>query len=104
MVPTVIRRKVKAINAVVRGDDDAGAIEDAVFAQILFVDAQHVRRRCSIGFHVLIKRKPVVSAHVARLADAEDHGFLEAVEPTKDLLRGNFAEIPGSYGRLYGLK
>jgi hypothetical protein len=43
-MPPIVRGKINAVRFVVRGDDDAGAIEDAIFAQVLFIDAQYVWR------------------------------------------------------------
>ena len=44
MPPVIGLTEVDAVGLVVRRDDDAAAIEDRVLAQMLFIDAQHVRQ------------------------------------------------------------
>ena len=66
----------------------------AVFAQVLLVDAQHVGRRGGVGLHVIVEGEAVDLAEVARLADAQDHRFQEAVESAEHLLRRHLGEIP----------
>ena len=51
----VVGRQIDAVGLVVGGDDDAAAIEDAVFAQVFLVDAQHVGRRRGVGLHVIVE-------------------------------------------------
>ena len=69
-------------------------VEDAVLAQVLFVDAQHVGRRGGVGLHVVVEREAVDVAEVARLVDAQDHRLQEAVEAAEHLLRRHLGEIP----------
>jgi len=44
-MPPVIGRQVNAISLVVGCDDDTANVEDGIFAQVLFIHAQHIRRR-----------------------------------------------------------
>ena len=69
----VVGRQIDAVGLVVGRDDDAAEVEDAVLAQVLLVDAQHVGRRGGVGLHVVVEREAVDVAEVARLADAQDH-------------------------------
>src|SRR5262249_26282968 len=43
-----------------------------MFAQVLFVDSQYVRRRSDICFQVIVKSISVIVANIASFADAED--------------------------------
>ncbi len=65
-----------------------------MLAQVLLIDAQHIGRCRGVGFHVIVEGEAVHVAEIARLVDAQDHGFDEAVEPPEHVLRRHFAEIP----------
>jgi hypothetical protein len=99
----VIGWQIDAVGLVVRRDDDTAAIEHGMFAQVSFVDAQHVRRRGRVSFHVIVELKAVYVAEVARFAHAQDDGFQEAVEAAEHLLWGDFGEIPWADCMFYGL-
>ena len=94
-MPAVIGREIDAVGLVVGGDDDAAAIEDVVFAQVLLIDAQRIGRRGGVGLHVIVKLEAVELAQIARLADPQDHRLQEAVEPPQHLLRRHLLKIPG---------
>src|SRR6266536_4857327 len=75
-----------------------------MFAQVLFIDTQHIRRGGGIGFHVVVELEPVDVAKIARLAHAQDNGFQESVEPPEQVLRRYLGKIPGSDGTLCRLE
>jgi hypothetical protein len=90
----VIGWQIDAVGLVVRRDNDAAAIEHGMLAQVFFIDAQHVRWRGGVGFHVVIELKAVDVAKIARFAHAQDDGFQEAVEAAEHLLRRDLREVP----------
>ena len=47
-----------------------------------------------MALHVIVEGEAVELAEVARLADAQDHRFQEAVEAAEHLLRRHLVEIP----------
>ena len=61
-------------------------LNTTVLAQVLLVTAQHIGRRGHVGLHVVVERKAVDVAEIARLADAQDHRFHKAVEPPEHVL------------------
>src|SRR5215469_12597994 len=67
----VVGWQIDAVCLVVGGDDDAATIEDTVLAQVLFVDAQHIRRRCRIGFHVVVPSVAIDLTEIAGFVDAQ---------------------------------
>ena len=69
-MPSVIGGQIDAIGLVVGGDDHTAAIKDAVLAQVLFIDAQHVRRSGRVGLHVIVKTEAVDIAEIARFVHA----------------------------------
>ena len=94
----VVGRQVDSVGLVVRGDDDAAAVEDAVLAQVLLVDAQHVRRGRGVDLQPVIELELVDVAEVAALVDAQHHGPGEAVEAAEHGGRRHFDEVPGADG------
>ena len=90
----IVRRQINTIRSVVGGDDDTAAIQDAVLAQVLFIDAQHIWRYRDHGFHVIVQREAIIFAEVARLRNAQNCRFQKAVEPAEDLYWCNFEEVP----------
>ena len=72
-MPPIVWRQINSVSLVVRGDDHAATIQDAVLAEILLIDAQNIGRRGGVGLHVVIEGESVDIAQVARLADAQDH-------------------------------
>ena len=69
-MPPVIGRQENAVELVIGGDDYAAAIEHAVFAQIFFINAQHVGRGSRVSLHVVVELKAVAITEVARLVHA----------------------------------
>ncbi len=92
----VVGGQKDAVSLVVGGDDDAAAVQHAVLAQVLLVDAQHVGRRRRVSLHVVVELEAVDVAEVSRLADAQDDGLRKAVEPSQHLLGRDLDEIPGA--------
>jgi len=90
----VIGRQIDAVGLVICGDDDAATIEHAVLAQVLLVDAQHVRRRRGDCFHVIIPGVAINLAEIAGFVDAQHYGFEETVEPSEHVRRHHLDEIP----------
>src|SRR5215469_8444803 len=90
----VVGRQVDAVCLVVGGDDDATTIEAAIFAQVFLIDPQHVRRGGGVTLHVIVERKSVGVAEVARLVDAQNDGFEEAIEVSEHVLRRYLVEVP----------
>ena len=91
---TIVGRQIDTVGLVIGGDDDAATIEDAVLAQVLFIDAQHIWRYRDHGFHVIVQREAIIFAEVARLRNAQNCRFQKAVEPAEDLYWCNFEEVP----------
>ena len=94
VMAAVVGWQINAICFVVRGDNDAATIEDAVLAQVLLVNTQHVRRRCRIGFHVVVPSVAIDLTEIAGFVDAQHYGFEEAVEPPEHVRRHHLDEIP----------
>ena len=63
-MPPVVGRQVNAVGLVVGRHHDAADVEDAMLAQVLLVDPQHVRRRGHERFHVGVEFEAVGFAHV----------------------------------------
>ena len=104
VMAAIVGWQIDAVCLVVGGDDDAATIEDAVLALVLVIDAQHVRRRCRIGFHVLVPSVAIDLTEIAGFVDAQHHGFEEAVEPSEHVRRHDLDEIPRSDRLLDRLK
>jgi hypothetical protein len=96
-VPAVVGRQVDTIRLMVRSDDDAEAVRHAVFAEVLLVYAQDIRRGSGISLHVVVELKSIEVAEIARLIDAENDGFHKTVKPAQHVMRRYFAEIPRPY-------
>ena len=64
----------------VRGDDDAEAVENVIFLEVLFVDAQHVRRRGGVDLDMIVELEAIEIAEIAPFVDPQDDRFDEAVE------------------------
>src|SRR5215468_6967113 len=94
VMAAIVGRQIDAVGLVIGGDDDAATIEDAVLAQVLLVDAQHIRRRRRIGFHVIMPSVTIDLAEIASLVNAQHYGFEEAVEPAEHVRRHDLDEIP----------
>ena len=77
-VAAVVLGQVEAADLVVRGDDDAADVRDAVFRQELLIDAVHVGRGGDDGLHVFVEGVAVDIAEIARLTDAQHDGFQNA--------------------------
>lgn len=103
-MPAVISRQIYPVRLVVGRNDHTHAVKDAVLAQVLFVNTQHVRRRRRVGLHVVVKLEAVDVAKVARLVDAQDHRLEKPVEAAEQMLWRHFVKIPGAHGVLDGLK
>ena len=71
-MPAIIGRQEKAVGLVVGGDDEAEAVENVVFAQVLFVDPQHVRRCGGVDLGVIIELEAVEIAEIAPFVDPQD--------------------------------
>ena len=71
---TIICGKMNSVRSVVGGDDQADAVEDAVFAQIFFINAQRVRRCSCKCFKMFIQRVTIIVAKIARFIQAQDDG------------------------------
>jgi hypothetical protein len=95
-MPAIIGREINAALLVVGGDNNAAAVDDAVLAQVFFINAQYIGRRCGIGLHVIVELEAVELAEIARLADPKNDGLQESVEPAKHLLGRDLLEIPGA--------
>jgi hypothetical protein len=96
----VIGRQINAVCLMVRRNDDAAAIEHGM--QVLFFDAQHVRRRkTSCGRRIVsgLRRQ----GRVLRFAHAQDDGLEKAVEAPEHLLWRDFGEIPRANRALHRL-
>jgi hypothetical protein len=72
---------------VVGGDDGAEDVEHVVFAQVLFVDPQHVRRCRGVYLCVVVKLEAVDVAEIAALVNPQNDRFGEAVEPAEQVRR-----------------
>jgi hypothetical protein len=79
---------------VVGRDDHAAAIHDAIFSEVLFVDAQDIGRRSAIDLHRLIELIPVDVSQVARLTHAQDYALHKPVEAPEHGFRRHFLAIP----------
>ena len=60
----ILCRKEHTPLLVVGRVDDAYTVQDAMFAQIFFINSKHIGRRRNIGFHRLVE---IVSANVAQI-------------------------------------
>ena len=58
---SILLRQIDAIGPVVGRDDDADTIEDVMFAQMLLVDPQYIRRCCGIDLEVIIEFEAIDS-------------------------------------------
>jgi hypothetical protein len=97
-VSPVIDRKIKPVCFMVRRDDDAAAIWDVMLANMFFIDAQRIRRRGRVDFHMIVKCEAIDTAEIAGLADAQDHAFQKPIKAPEGLLGGNFLKIPKANG------
>ena len=70
IVSAVIGWQIQAIGSVVSGDDDAEAVENVIFLQILFVSSQHVRRCGGVDLDVVVEFEAVEIAKIARFVDS----------------------------------
>ena len=59
---TVVGWQVDAVRLVVGGDDDADTVKDRVLANVLFIDAKHVRRSGGVSLEVIVE---LVAADIA---------------------------------------
>ena len=76
----IVGRQVDAAGFVIGRHDDASAVHYVMLAQMLLVDAQHVRRGGGEGLHVLIKAVAICVAKVTRLTHAQHDRFQEPIE------------------------
>ena len=93
-MPPVVRRKDKSVCLVIRCDDDAAAIRNAVFPQVLLIDRQNVRGGRDIRLRMVIELVAIEFPLVASLADAENDALQKAVEAAHDGDRRYFLKIP----------
>ena len=103
-MPPVIGWQIDAVGLVVRGDDDAAAVKYAVFAQVLFIDAQHIGRRGGVGLHVIVELKRLLSPRSRASLTRRITDFRKPLKRPADLLRRDFMEIPGPDCVLHGLE
>src|SRR5215471_10534591 len=61
----VVWWQIDAVRLVVGSDDDAAAIGDGVFGEVLFVHAQYIGRGGGVGFHVVVELESINVAEVA---------------------------------------
>jgi len=99
-MPSIIGRQIDAIGFVVGSDDEAEHIEHVVLAQMLLVDAQHIRRRRRIDLGVIVELEAIDRAQIAALVHAQDHRLDEIVEPPEQVRRRHFVEVPRTDGAL----
>jgi len=79
-VPAVVGWQEKAVGLVVGGDDDAEAVENVIFLQVLFVDPQNVRRCGGVDLDMVVELEAVELAEIAPFIDPQDDRFDKAVE------------------------
>src|SRR5262245_2942791 len=103
-VSPIFRRQIDAIGLIVGGENDANAVENAVFMYVLFVDAYHVWRSSVVGLHMIIELITANIPQVARFVDTQNHTFEKSVEVSENLLRRNLLKIPGANSALHRLE
>src|SRR5437899_1967682 len=97
-MPAVVGRQIYPVRLVVCGDDDATAICDAVFVNVLFIYAQRLRRRGDEIFGVIEVFEAVEFTEVARLVDAKNYRLKVTVEPSHGRSGRYLGEIPRPHG------
>ena len=80
VVAAIVSRQIDAVGLVVGRDDEAEAIENVVFLQVLLVDPQHVGRRRGVDLGVVVEFEAVDVAEIAPFIDPQNDRFDEAVE------------------------
>src|SRR5262249_14940414 len=103
-VAAIVSGKVDAVGVVVGGNDQTAAVKNAIFAEVLLVDAQHIGRGSRIGFRVVVERISIDIAEVAGFVDPEDDGLGEAIKTPEEVARRHFNEIPRSDSALDGVE
>ena len=77
-MPAVVGGQIDAIGLMVRRDNQAADVENSMLGQVLFVDAQHVRRRGGEDLGVVIECEAVDVAEIAGFADPQDDRLLRS--------------------------
>ena len=68
----IVGWQIDSVGFVIAGDDDAAAIQHAIFAQVFFINSQHVGRGGNVGLHVIVELISVDIAQVSRFAHAQN--------------------------------
>src|ERR1700733_3854662 len=95
-MPTIVRRQVDSVSLMIRCYDDANDVQDAVFANVFLVDAQHIRWRGDVRLRIIVKLISVELSEISRFANTQDNRLKEAVKSTHQLLRRHLVAVPGA--------
>jgi hypothetical protein len=72
-VPSVIGWQIDPVRLVVRRDQEAQAVENVMFTQVLFIDTKHVGWGGGVDLGVIIEAEAIHLAEIASLVDSQDH-------------------------------